>query len=103
MLSLSNEGEKAVGELHFSDTKSIILVYNPILKRFERSYEMKTIMKISKMVIKENFCLWYFFHPSLQGLPVDFGKRKRWEKQVDVDTAHRETFDRVGGAIMNDF
>lgn len=103
MFSLSNEGEKGVGDLHFSNTKSIILVYNPILKRFERSCEMKTIVKISMTVMKENFCLWYFFHSSFQGLPVDFGKRERWVKQVDIDAAHRETFDRIGGAVMKDF
>lgn len=79
------------------------LVYNPVLKRFERSYKMKTIVKISEIVMKENFCLWYFFHPPFQGLPVDFGKRKGWVKQVGMDTACRETFDQVGGAVMKDF
>lgn len=77
MLSLSNEGEKGVGELHFSNTKSIIVLYSPVLKRFERSYKMKTIVKISETVMKENFCLQCFFHPSFQGLHVDFGERKR--------------------------
>lgn len=53
--------------------------------------------------MKENFCLWYFFHPPFQGLPVDFGKRKGWVKQFGMDTACRETFDQVGGAVMKDF
>lgn len=74
--SPSNEGEKEVEELHFSNTRSIILLYSPVFKRFEISYKIKAIVKISKTVMKENFCLWYFFHPSFQGLPVDNGKRK---------------------------
>lgn len=74
--SSSSEGEKEVEELHFSNTKSIILPYSAVLKRLEKSYKIKTVVKISKMVMKENFCLRYFFHPSFQGLPVDNGKRK---------------------------
>lgn len=37
---------------------------------------MQIIVKIPKMVMKKNFfCLWYLFHPSFQGFPLDFGKR----------------------------
>lgn len=50
-----NEGEKVVGELHFSNT--VILVYNPVMKRFEMSYEMQIFVKISKMIMKKHFCL----------------------------------------------
>lgn len=92
-----NEGEKQVGELHFSNT--VILVCNPVMKRFETSYEMQIIVEISKMLMKKSFCLWYLFHPSFRGLPLNFGKRRRWVKKAGMA---REAFGRVGGAIMKD-
>lgn len=95
IVSITNEGEKEVGELHFSN--NVILVYNPVVKRFKMSYDMQIIVKIPKMVMEKNFCLWYFFNPSFQGLLLDFGKRRRWVKKAGTA---RETSGRAGGAIM---
>lgn len=49
---VTSKGEKLIGKLHISKTKSIILVYSPVLKMLEKCYEMKTIVKISKVVMK---------------------------------------------------
>lgn len=49
---VTSKGGKWIGKLHISKTKSIILAYNPVLKMLGKPYEMKTIVKISKVVMK---------------------------------------------------
>lgn len=81
-----HDGETEVGELCFS--KTVILVYNPVMKRFKMSCDMQIIVKIPKMVMKKNFfvfdiCFIPLFKGSLLILVKEMGE-EGWHGQGNL-------------------